>query len=101
MSKLALAADENGDGAECEHFQRGAAKENPAHRAAPVRPNDDQITSLILCRLDDPLGGMLILDVQGPASDGGRFGRFSRAVQDRGGASGRSLFISLDERRGG
>ena len=76
MSKLASAADENGDRAECKDFQGGAAEENPAYRPAPVRPDDDQIASLILRCLDDPLGWMLVLDVPRLATDTGLFGRF-------------------------
>src|SRR6516165_6829310 len=101
MITLASAADENGDGAECEDFQRGAAEENPTYRPAPVRPDDDQIASLILRCLDDPLGWMLVLDVPRLATDTGLFGRFPDTIQQGGGGSGRSLLISLYQGWGG
>lgn len=47
--------------------------------------DDDEIASIVLSRLDDSLGRMLILDVSGHARNPGLVGGLLRALENGGG----------------
>jgi len=59
--------------------------------------DDDEIASIVLSRLDDPLGRMLILDVPGQALNPGLVGGLLRALENDGGIACARLLKNPDK----
>src|SRR5262249_61081756 len=93
-----LEKEKTGLVAGCEHLKRDAAERDAAESPPSGRADDDETALLVLCRLDDALRPMLILDVPGPALPPRLVGGPFRPLEDDGGIASGCLLIILDER---